>query len=343
MSQSKDKRVRSCSWFFRADTRSVEGSPRDVVLGLFQNRELYRSISLPGLHTVTFSVPITSDGNLVCGFIRSDSVVAESAVVDWLPGPDSSVDIEFVWTPIHGRLWKSDLIKTFISNIESNLTTRFDFIEPATKKPVGRPHGPRLAGISGSASSSIGSEQSSSRSEQSIQSSPPIGSSLPAASSSATLLPPPPRPHSESELDWEACSNAPNAASSIQGSNSSIQGITSDTSLGSAASAGELALHAALLAERKEREKLAAEAEKAKHELEKEREERRKEKEKLIADAEQFMKESEEQRQMNEKKIHKLSNTVRRLSRKKTLGGMTLTHSDGTTTKLHNVSNVHRL
>ena len=167
MSQSKDKRVRSCSWFFRADTRSVDGSPRDVVLGLFQNRELYRSISLPGLHTVTFSVPITSDGNLVCGFIRSDSVVAESAVVDWLPGPDSSVDIEFVWTPIHGRLWKSDLIKTFISNIESNLTTRFDFIEPATKKPVGRPRGPRLAGISGSTSSSIGSEQSSIRSEQS--------------------------------------------------------------------------------------------------------------------------------------------------------------------------------
>ena len=108
MNQSKDKRVRSCSWYFRADTRFVDGSPRDAVLGLFRDRELYRSISLPGLHTVTFSVPVTSDGNSVtisvCGFIRSDSVVAESAVVDWLLGPDSSVDIEFVWTPIHGRL-----------------------------------------------------------------------------------------------------------------------------------------------------------------------------------------------------------------------------------------------
>ncbi len=72
----------------------------------------------------------------MCRFIRSDSVVAESAVVDWLPGPDSSVDIEFVWTPIHGRLGKSDLIKMFFSDVESNLTNRFDFIEPATKNQL---------------------------------------------------------------------------------------------------------------------------------------------------------------------------------------------------------------
>ena len=81
-------------------------------------------------------------------------------------------------------------------------------------------------------------------------------------------------------------------------------------------------------------------------------EEMRKEKEKASAEAENLRKEAEiaaesaeKERQLNllkDKKINKVTNTVRRLSRKKTSEGMVLTHSDGTTTKLHNVSNVHR-
>ena len=70
----------------------------------------------------------------------------------------------------------------------------------------------------------------------------------------------------------------------------------------------------------------------------KECEEMRKEKEKASAEAEKLRKEAES----NEQKINKLANTVKRLSRKKTSEGMLLTHSDGTTTKFHNVSNVHR-
>ena len=88
---SKDSRVRSCSWFFRADIqigRTDDGLyqiPSEVVLGLFQdpNNETFRSISLPSLHTISFSVPASSDGNLlcvVCGFIRGPHYIAESAV-----------------------------------------------------------------------------------------------------------------------------------------------------------------------------------------------------------------------------------------------------------------------
>ena len=74
-------------------------------------------------------------------------------------------------------------------------------------------------------------------------------------------------------------------------------------------------------------------------------EEMRKEKEKASAEAEKLRKEAEsaqKERQLKDQKINKLANTVRRLSRKKTSEGMVLMHSDGTTTKLHNVSNVHR-
>jgi hypothetical protein len=64
-----------------------------------------------------------------------------------------------VWTPIYGRYGKSYLIKTFFDDIASNLTTQFDLLEPAPKKPVGRPRGPRLAGDSGSASSASGEQE----------------------------------------------------------------------------------------------------------------------------------------------------------------------------------------
>ena len=68
------------------------------------------------------------------------------------------------------------------SSSQSHVSTSNHF-QPA---PKGRPRGPRHAGDSGSASSET-------RSEQSIQSSPPIGSSLPIDSSSATFVPPPPQ------------------------------------------------------------------------------------------------------------------------------------------------------
>ena len=74
-------------------------------------------------------------------------------------------------------------------------------------------------------------------------------------------------------------------------------------------------------------------------------EELRKDKERASAEAEKLRQEAEsaeKERQLKDQKINKLTNTVRRLSRKKTSEGMVLMHSDGTTTKLHNVSNVHR-
>ena len=113
---SKDSRVRSCSWFFQADIqigRTDDGLyqiPSEVVLGLFRDHEAFRSISLPSLHTISFSVPASSDGNLlcvVCGFIRGPHYIAESAVRGWIP--DSSGN-HFEWTPIHGRFEKHVLM-----------------------------------------------------------------------------------------------------------------------------------------------------------------------------------------------------------------------------------------
>ena len=78
---------------------------------------------------------------------------------------------------------------------------------------------------------------------------------------------------------------------------------------------------------RQEKEKATAENDKATAE-----------KDKATAEAARFKKEAES----SEQKINILANTVRRLSRKKTSESMLLTHEDGTTTKLHNVSNVHR-
>ena len=129
---SKDIRVRSRSWFFWADIqigRTVDGlyqTPSDVVLGLFRDpkHEDFRSISLPSLHTISFSVPASSDGNLLCGvsgFIRGPLEIAESAVRGWIP--DSSGN-HFEWTPIHGHFEKHALIKTFFSEIACNLKTR---------------------------------------------------------------------------------------------------------------------------------------------------------------------------------------------------------------------------
>ena len=81
-------------------TRTLLSDARDVVLGLFRNREPHRSIALPSVDTVSFSYPYEFMGNEVCGFIRSNGVdVAESAVRDWLPGPGPDSSLVFEWTP----------------------------------------------------------------------------------------------------------------------------------------------------------------------------------------------------------------------------------------------------
>ena len=83
---SKCYRVRSLSWFFRTTIPTVDGiseNPRDLVLGLFRDREQFQSISLPGLDTVTFSVAAaaaSADGHVVCGFIRGTNVIPVNAV-----------------------------------------------------------------------------------------------------------------------------------------------------------------------------------------------------------------------------------------------------------------------
>ena len=114
----KDKRVRSLSWFFRTSIPTgISENIGDFVLGLFRGRKLHQSISLPGLHTVTFSVPsssqraVSSDANVVCGFVRGRSVIAENAVTDWLPGPDTG-EIKFEWNQYMG-VKKNDLIISF--------------------------------------------------------------------------------------------------------------------------------------------------------------------------------------------------------------------------------------
>jgi hypothetical protein len=164
----------------------------------------------------------------VCGFIRGTHDIAESAVRGWIP--DSSGN-RFEWTPIHGRFEKHALIKTFFSEIACNLKTHIHYIEPAPRKHMERPHGPRLAGDSSSSSSST------SMIEQSLQSAAPILSSLPIGSSatlmsSATLLSPSREPRTGGNENEES--------SSI--TSSSIQGRLSDTSLGSATSAHEYLL-----------------------------------------------------------------------------------------------------
>ena len=77
-------------------------------------------------------------------------MIAENAVRECLPGPDSS-GVHFKWKPIHGRFEKNGLIQKFNSEIARNLTTRIDYIEVAPKKQMGRPrHG--CGSESGSAS-----------------------------------------------------------------------------------------------------------------------------------------------------------------------------------------------
>ena len=154
------------------------------VLGLLRDRKQYQSISLSCLHTVTFSVPAEhaacSEGIVVCGFARGTNVIAESAVREWLPGPEDTSGILFEWTPIHGRFEKHEIIKAFFSQIASNMSTRIDYIEAAPRKQVGRP---RLIDDGSSVQSGSSSNPSTNPLESSFQSSLPI-------CSSSTLLQP---------------------------------------------------------------------------------------------------------------------------------------------------------
>ena len=150
------------------------------ILGLFRGREQLQSISFPGLHTVTFSVPsnsqraVSSNANVVCGFVRGRSVIAENAVTDWLPGPDTS-EIKFEWKPIHGSLKKNDLIISFFSAISSGLTTRMNYVDSAPKTKLGGPR--RMDGTSlDSFESGCSSNPSMSQVKSSLQSSHPIES-----------------------------------------------------------------------------------------------------------------------------------------------------------------------
>ncbi len=107
---AKDKRVKSRSWHFRtAIPARISEILGDFVLGLFRSRrEQHELISLPGLHTVSFSVPAqpatSSDSNVVSGFVHGPKLIAESAVKEWLPGLEDTTGIKFKWEPIRPLL-----------------------------------------------------------------------------------------------------------------------------------------------------------------------------------------------------------------------------------------------
>jgi hypothetical protein len=108
----KDKRVKSLSWFFRfAIPTGISENLGEFVLGTFWCCEQYRLISLPCLHTVSFSVAAERDASFtvssdVCGFVRGSTVIAESAVTEWLPGNEDTSGAKIEWTPINGRFEK---------------------------------------------------------------------------------------------------------------------------------------------------------------------------------------------------------------------------------------------
>ena len=120
------------------------------------------------------------------------------------------------------------------------------------------------------------------------------------------------------------------SSSNIEASSAQEQ---SSVSLGSATSAQDLHARMQLLTELKAARKAAENAEKAQKEAQKEREEMRKAAEK-----------AKKETAKKDEKLKELKAALRRLTRKKKSAarGMTLTHSDGTTSRLHNVRNVFR-
>ena len=303
---SKETRVRSRAWRFRTTIPAgISENLGDLFLGLLRGRrEQHELISLPGLHTVSFSVPAhhdaSSDANVVCGFFHGLNLIAESAVKEWLPGPEDTTGIKFEWEPIRGRLKKDAFVIHYFSEIASGLTTRICYVDSAPNTKYGRPrsidHGTSLDSFEsgGSSNPSINPVESS------LQSSLPIESS------------------STSNVDIEAAS-----ASGLQ------------SSLGSATSARDLqerrilmaelqAARQAAAAEQQAARQAAARAEIALKELQMEREKEREEDRTELKEVKASL------RKLTRKQKASNSKTV------------TLNHGDGTTTKLHNVSSVFR-
>ena len=105
----KDKRVKSLSWFFRFSIPTgISENLGDFVLGLFRGREQYRLIDFAALsaYCIVFRSTASSDPNVVCGFVRGSTVIAESAVSEWRPGNEDTSGVKIEWTPIHGRFEK---------------------------------------------------------------------------------------------------------------------------------------------------------------------------------------------------------------------------------------------
>ena len=165
---------------------------------------------------------------------------------------------------------------------------------------------------------------------------PSLQSSLPILHASSLLDGPP------STLLQQQAQQSPLCESNIE--NASAQDARSSVSIGSATSAPSFNHRITLLAELKAAQKEAAQARKKIEDAEK-----------VAAEAEkvaaQAQKESEEAKQLmtktNAKKDAKykaLKDAIRRMTRRKksSARGMTLTHSDGTTSRLHNVRNVFR-
>ena len=306
----KDKRVKSLSWFFRfAIPTGISENLGEFVLGIFQGCEQYRLISLPCLHTVSFSVAAeraasfnaSSDPNVVSGFVRGSTVIAENAVTEWLPGNEDTSGAKIEWTPIHGRFEKNELIQKFNSDIARNLTTRIDYIEAAPRKQMERPrHG---------CGSESGSASNASTNRTSNPSMNPVESSLQSSIESS----------STSNVDIDAAS-----ASDLQ------------SSLGSATSARDLHERRILMAELQAARQAAARAEIAFKELQMDREKAQRERE-------QWERDREKEREESRTELKEVKASLRKLTRKQTASkAVTLRHGDGTTTKLHNVSSVFR-
>ena len=180
---SKETRVRSRAWRFRTTIPAgISENLGDLFLGLLRGRrEQHELISLPGLHTVSFSVPAhhdaSSDANVVCGFFHGLNLIAESAVKEWLPGPEDTTGIKFEWEPIRGRLKKDAFVINYFSEIASGLTTRICYVDSAPNTKNGRPrsidHGTSLDSFESGGSSN----PSMNPVESSLQSSLPIESS----------------------------------------------------------------------------------------------------------------------------------------------------------------------
>ena len=142
---SKDTRVKSRAWRFSTTIPAgISENLGDLVLGLLRGRrEQHELISLPGLHTVSFSVPAhhaaSSDANVVRGFFHGPKLIAESAVKEWLPGPEDTTGIKFEWEPIRGSLKKDAFVINYFSEIASGLTTRICYVDSAPNTKNGRP------------------------------------------------------------------------------------------------------------------------------------------------------------------------------------------------------------